>query len=458
MDSQLTKSIKWLGGSSFLTAFIQIIQLLLIANFLKAEQLGLASASLAFIFIIQVYAEMGVANAIIHFDSWSSEKLSVFFIVNLIFSLFLAIMIFIFSTNIADYLGDIRLDPLISVLSINMVILPLGRMYQAIAQKEILFEFISIIEVVTKVIGFISFSICILFEFGEWSLIISTLTSSIFSFLFYYGRNKDYFKFSLNFNFKLIHRELKFCFFYLGDTIVSSLNNQLDSIIVGKYFGMEKLGVYMLFKQICIKPYQIINPLAVKVALPLLSKYKNDFLHFKSTLIKFSTIFISILILIYLFIFMYGASFIGFFIHEDYEGYSGLLGFFAIWCLFRGLLSLNGIPVVAKGRSDYNFSFSIISLIISIVVLMHAKNYDLFYLIKAISLSSLFVFSMNIIFVNKKLTGLSFKEYFEMYIVLFFTTTLFISAIALGVNHIFVNILAVGVFFSCAFRVLKAFR
>ena len=69
---------------------------------------------------------------------------------------------------------------------------------------------------------------------------------------------------------------LKIGVFEVGSQFVNFFNRDLDIIIIGKLFSTELLGGYSLAKQLVYKPAQIINPIATKIANPLLAKFQKD--------------------------------------------------------------------------------------------------------------------------------------------------------------------------------------
>jgi len=430
MKTIFSKSVKWLGGSAAIGALIQILQLLIMSKNLSPYELGLGAAAMSFVFLIQVYAEMGVANAVIHFDNWDEEKTSTFFLLNLMLCTLLASLVYVFSTPIASFLGEIKLDLMLQFLALNIFFMPLGRVFQAFVQKDLFYEYIAKVEIISKTLNLCVFSFFIfIYESGAWAIIIASVFSTLFTLSLYLYKKTSRPNILLKFSFQSVQEEVRFCLFYLADTLTSSLNNQLDVIMIGKFLGMEKLGVYALFKQICVKPYQIINPLAVKVTLPLLSKVKNDTALFSQRNTEFLYFFIPLLTCVYILISIFSETILSLISRPEYIINEKIFSVLAVMCFIKALVSLNGINVIAKGMSKLNFIFNLSLSMILFLSLYFSLNYDLESVALVLVVTYMFALFINVCIVQNKIVAINSVQWLKIYLL----PSIFISVTFLSI-------------------------
>lgn len=416
MKNYLSNSLGWLGGSAAIGALIQIIQLLIISQYFTPYEMGIAAAAMSFVFLIQVYAEMGTANAVIHFDDWNTSKTSTFFFLNVFFSVGLSALLFVFSDKIAVFLGEKELSGMLQVLCLNLLLMPVGRIFQAFAQKNMLYQYIAKVEVFSKVASFFVFSLLVFcYELEAWAIIIASVFSALITLCFYILKKTARPKIALVFNFSSVRKEVNFCIYYLGDTLVSSLNNQLDVIFIGKYLGMEQLGIYSLFKQICVKPYQIINPLAVKIAMPLLSKSKANAALFVKQNFDVLNVFIPILFGIYVVLSFFSEEILSVISREEFIQNEKIFSILAVVCLLRSFISLNGINVIAQGRSGLNFFYSTCVFVILLISLLLSVDVSLEIVVFGLVSSYSFALILNLIVVQKKVTKIKTAQWVGLY-------------------------------------------
>ena len=69
---------------------------------------------------------------------------------------------------------------------------------------------------------------------------------------------------------------MSFGSFRTGAFLVNFFSGQIDSILIGKFLGVEVLGIYDIFKKVAIQPVRVLTPIINKVAYPILSKVHAD--------------------------------------------------------------------------------------------------------------------------------------------------------------------------------------
>ena len=156
---------------------------------------------------------------------------------------------------------------------------------------------------------------------------------------------------------------LKIGIFQLGNTLIDTISSEMDTIIIGRVFSMEILGVYTLCKQLAARIYGIINPIITKVLTPVLASIQDDRRLVRQKYMNVLYIISAINIPLYFFVAYMSPQFLGVLYGEHYSEYWLIL---SLLCVNYGILSV-GNPIgslqVALGRTDLGFYWTIYRVI-----------------------------------------------------------------------------------------------
>jgi O-antigen/teichoic acid export membrane protein len=150
MDSLKAKvihGIKWTSLSTGLRSIIQIVQLLVLARFLSAEDFGLVAIVMIVIGFSQLFMDMGISNAIIHKEKITVTQLSSLYWLNILSGLSLTIIVYITSPLVASFYNEQAITPLLQLLSLSFLINSTGNQFRVLLRKNLKFDLLAKIEV-----------------------------------------------------------------------------------------------------------------------------------------------------------------------------------------------------------------------------------------------------------------------------------------------------------------------
>ena len=85
LKKQALSGMKWTSFSTGIRSVLQIIQLIILARFLNAEDFGLVAIVMVVIGFSQLFMDMGISNAIIHKQHITDMQLSSLYWLNIFF-------------------------------------------------------------------------------------------------------------------------------------------------------------------------------------------------------------------------------------------------------------------------------------------------------------------------------------------------------------------------------------
>ncbi|XPF96132.1 oligosaccharide flippase family protein [Colwellia sp. RE-S-Sl-9] len=366
----IKKEAIWIFGSTGISALSQIIVLILLS---QSEDVGVLG-ELAIINIVLFFAfslqDLGLSSYFIHRQSISKKEESTLFSINLALGCLATIIVFFLSIPIGVFYVSDNITKGLQIVAFNFIIIGATSQYQAHFIKMLQSDLLAKIEIISKVIllCFVLYFVYYL-NMSLFGYLYAVLIGSAVKLLLILFISPVEWHPSFSFDKNIIKPALRFGFFQMGSQIINQLRTQLDQLIIGKWLGIEALGVYSLAKEFIMQPTKLIAPITSKLALPRLAKVQTSV---KGTKLIFNQASQAILLLnmiVYLILTIALYYLIPQFFGQDYiysfEIYTTLL----LVGLLRPIGSLFGVLAQSQGVSNIEFRWNLISAMLSVVVL-----------------------------------------------------------------------------------------
>jgi O-antigen/teichoic acid export membrane protein len=419
--------LKWTTIGTLGNALFQLLQVSILARYLPREAFGIVAMALFVVNFSNIFVDMGISTAILHRQNATKKEYSSIYWLNLLVSLFLYLCLLLCTPLISAFFKEPRLLNIIPLLSLNLVLIAIGRQHRTIMQKKFRFKFITITELIAYLIGLITATLMAMNDFGVYSLVYSTLIASLISNLIFLILNLR--QNPIEFYFKLSDTKsfLKIGGYSVGSALLDFISREVDTLIIGKFLGAEKLGIYTLAKQIVLKLYSFINPVIFSVFSPLLStlqdqkeKLNKSFLEIVKNLayINFPIYLILVFAAKEVLYILYGAN---------YVDASPILVFLAFAYCMMSMSNPVGSLQIATGRTDLGFKWTIIRVFITPPVIFLGVQFGLKEVSAFFALLTL-ILLYPVWFVQiKPMTGITFLSYMKQ----FYKPLIFFSIIVL---------------------------
>src|SRR5690554_221524 len=377
LNSKFQLSLIWSVFGKFGYMIIIFISNIILARLLSPQEFGILAIAFFFIAISNVLVESGLGGALIREQNTSEEDYSTIFIFNLIISIFLYGLLFIFSWKIEEYYNIPQFNVYLKVLGLILIINAFKIIQNVRLIKALDYKKISLYNMIA-VIGATSLGITIaILGYGVWALIILQVFNALFSTILFnfFVKNIKIFVFNRKSFKKLYH-------FGLFTTLSSFLNTVFDNIyqlILSKYFNLNQTGYYYQGKRLTELPVSLINFLNSGVIFSTLSNIQNNkqkFNDFYSNTIRIFTVVIGFICLS---IFLYAKEILSILYGSEWLGAEFYMKIFAIAYFFYMQESFNRILFKVFNKTDKIFILEIIkksTLSVSIVIGVYFKSIE----------------------------------------------------------------------------------
>ncbi|EHK3482570.1 lipopolysaccharide biosynthesis protein [Escherichia coli] len=422
----------WSALERVLTQAIQLAIMLVLARRLGPEAFGLIGMVAIFLSISQVFVDSGFSNAIIRKKERSEKDYSTVFIFNFTVSIICYGALWLLAPFIADFYRKKELVDIIRILGTIIPINALSVVQRIRLTVALDFKKLAISSSLGAVIsGAVAIFIAYRLHQGVWSLVYQSLTFSIVSTLVLNILNpwspkekfsKESFLSLFGFGSKL-----------LVASIIETILSNIYTIIIGRKYEAQKLGLYTQANQLASVPAITMTNILQRVTFPLLSNIQDDIKKLDETylfIIKSSCSIIFPLLSVFAILSMpLLTSILGNIWWES----SVLLSILICGYLLYPLHAINLNMLQVKGRSDLFLKLEIIKKIGMLAILLITINYGVVALCIGISVSSYFSLIMNTLYTGR-LSSITFSKQISSVFFIWLICIVFII-ISLAINY-----------------------
>lgn len=362
--SKIVSGTFWTSFSTIVTAVVQILRLSILTRFLDSAAFGIVAILTLILGLTNTFADLGFAAAIMHKQDITRRQFSSLYWIQ--FSLYVLIYLIIsaLSLPISKFYNHEELTTLLHIVLLDLIFYGIGRLYETLLLKKFQYKILSIRNIVCCILSlFVAFG----FAFKGWgvySLIFSTLSQTLTLNIWNFVAGQKYIKLKLCYDIKSNINLIKIGLYQTGSQILDYLSTKLDILILGKVLDTSDLGIYSLAKELVTKVYSLTNGIINKVLLPIFSTIQDD-------LAKVQTYYCRLLqtvgllnFFLYMFMGVFAAQITNIIYGNGYNAVVPILKILSIWGLFSSIGNPIGNIVVAFGRTDKSFLYTVIRIVI----------------------------------------------------------------------------------------------
>lgn len=367
LKEQAVKGTGWSAVERFATQGVSFLIQLVLARLLMPEDYGAIAMLAIFLQVAQVFIDSGFANALIKKTSCSEKDYSTVFYYNLLVAIIVYLLFYFLAPFVASYYEVPLLVKVMRIISITLIINALCIVHRTKLIKKIDFKTQTIVSIVSVLLSGIVGIILAYKGYGVWALCYQSILNSVLQciLLFLFVRWKPLLVFSR----KSFHEMFSYGSKLLGASLIGVVYNNLYTIVIGKRFDSETLGLYSRADNFATFPSTNIGQVIARVTLPVLSKIQeNDekLLQAYRKIIRYASLIIAPLML--------GLCAIArpLILSILTEKWIGVVPYLQILCLGLVFDHLNGLNLnllYVKGRSDLVLKLEVIKKVLAVVIL-----------------------------------------------------------------------------------------
>ena len=151
---------------------------MILARYLLPDDFGKVGALSVFFMVANALMDAGLGGSLVKEPNLTNTDCSTIFIFNFVVSVFLYVLIFLFSSKIELYFDSSGLSMVVRVLCLIFVINSLGLVPRSLLQRSLKFKQLTIINVISVFVAALVSVLLALYQFGVYALVAYQIVSA----------------------------------------------------------------------------------------------------------------------------------------------------------------------------------------------------------------------------------------------------------------------------------------
>jgi len=402
--------VKWTGTSSLVTTLLGFIQLAILAHVLSRADFGLMAMITAVLGLAQVYADMGVSNAIIYRRDTARDQLSSLYWL----TVFSGVAVFTATVAVSPLVGlfyrEPRLASLVRWAAILFLVMPWGQQFQILFQKELKFRRLATIEIISAVAGTCVAVTLAFAHTGVYALVFGQVANASAKSCLLVALGWRRWAPQLHFRRSDLKGYVGFGMFQMGERTLNYFAANLDYLLIGRFLGPTPLGVYSIAYQLVVVPLMRVNPILTRVAFPVFSRRQDDDSALQRGYLELAELIAFVAFPLLLGLAITAPVAVAVFFGERWQASVPLIQILALMGAVKALGNPSGSLLLAKGRADIGFYWNLFTAALTLVAFWSVVARGVVYVAWANTLLNLVLFPLSFAILHR-LVGLDWRRY-----------------------------------------------
>ncbi len=404
------RGVMWNLYSQILQYTIRFFVIFILARLLDPSDFGVFAMAMVFIEFVEPLREWGFQAALIYRKEIDEEYRSTAFWSICVVGLSLYLLILISSRFIGKFFNNSEVSQILPFIAFGMLFTPFGAIQWAMLTRELKFNTIANRNILAEVLYGATACVLAFNNFGVWSFVIGTIVREFtWTFALWFS-----YKWRPSFIFSVVKFKeiLNYGINCMGSSIINSLTNNVDNLIVGKFLGTIKLGYYNLAYNTVNHPQTKLVSQISSVAFPFFSIIQDEKERSKNAYEKTIKVILLSITPILAVLFVSADKFILVFYGIKWLQASLIIQIMCFYGFLKAVSFSSGAIFLSKGKTATYFKINLFKFVLFLLMLLFGVRYGLVGVAIAVLFHSIIVFIPTFYFACKILDLSCSRIYF----------------------------------------------
>lgn len=250
LSSRVAHGVMWMGGGRIVVRLLGFVSTLILARLLLPADFGVVALATSVIAILELLTSFTFEIALIQKADLARSHLDTVWTLTLLFNTVIAALLLLLAAPAAHFYREPRLEPVLYALSLNQIISGFANIGTVYFRRQLNFSKDFILQVSTKVAGFLTTVPLAFVLRNYWALVLGMLVANLATTTVSYVMHSYRPRLSLS-----AWRELLgFSVWLLLNNFFTFLRNRSADLIIGRLLGAYSVGVFSLSYEIASLP------------------------------------------------------------------------------------------------------------------------------------------------------------------------------------------------------------
>ena len=281
---QVYRAAVWTVSARIISQIVRIGVGALLGRLLEPGEFGIVAMAMVFSGFLVIFSDAGLRSAIIQFRDLNQRGLSSVFWLSVALGSICMVLLIGAAPWIAKISKIPALESVVSIISVSLVFTSSCAVPVGLLQRQFLFRKTAKIEMFSEVLGGIVAVSLAVAGAKYWALVAQTLVVSGGTTILYLIASK--WRPGLMWDGKQIKRVFRFSGNIMAFNAVNYWARNLDSLLLGRFYGTSSLGYYNRAYALMMYPYSMLQSVLTPIIHPALSSIQDDVERMRQSYLK----------------------------------------------------------------------------------------------------------------------------------------------------------------------------
>ena len=353
---KLMHGVAWSALRGWGSRAINFAVFFISARYLAPADIGVFSLVAAYLMIVQVFGEGGLADFIVQRTEQNARQDSVIFFAQLANSLTLGLLLLASSPWLAPKL--IAHPDAVLIFVCCVITIPLGaaaRVPEALLKRDLRFKALAYRGLIMSAVAGVVGVVLAYRGFGVWALVIKALVEVIVDGTAIFLASRWMPMRIARADFYLLKQPYAYGKHLIGAKLTDALYQRIDVFLIGHFVGNSALGFYAVGQKVYQALLEVLSRVFANVAVPYMAREKHDPLAVRRVYYQFVQLVALICLPTFVYIFLFARELIVLLFGPVWVDATWILQAFCVLGAVNCIAFFNGHVLVAMGDSKAFF-------------------------------------------------------------------------------------------------------
>lgn len=276
LKTKTMKAVKWNFASTALGAVLGIFQLWILSRILPPAEYGVISLALMIIQFFNIFIDFGISNSIIRHAKITEIELSSLYVISIALGVCTFIGAWAVSPVLADFFNSPELITQVRIMSVVFLLAPFGQQFRAILSRELRFNFIAIVAIITLLINCVLvISLALIYKKAWVASVAFFISTAISCAIFFFSSLRER-PLSFAFSWPAAKPHMRYASQLVGDSLINVVSVNTFPALMARLVSLPAIGGYNIAYGISINLIERLKPVLTQALFPAFAKIQDD--------------------------------------------------------------------------------------------------------------------------------------------------------------------------------------
>lgn len=274
LRDSVVKGMLWQSSGAVFGQIVSALSMVVVVRLLSPSDYGLMATATGFLSLLTVLSELGIGGVIVQTKELTERLMQQVFGLVLLMGIGGFLACYLAAPGVALFYREPDLVPMLHALSGIVLLIALYIVPHALLVREMNFGVKAKIEMLSQLVLAFGTPMLAWLGMGVWSLVWSYMAKEVVKAV---GFNLVHpFWVAPSVDFRGAGRMLKYCTTMTGDRLMTFVYAEADTVIVGRFLGVNVLGIYSMAKTLAALPVDRVMPIVNQVSFTSYARIQDD--------------------------------------------------------------------------------------------------------------------------------------------------------------------------------------